>query len=58
MVGGFRSGRPRNWGRRTYERLSERAFEAEMHADVAFIPRAERLLARIDNPKRKRRFWR
>jgi hypothetical protein len=44
--------------RRTYERLSEQAFDAEMRADEAFVLRAERLLARIDNPKRKRSFWR
>jgi hypothetical protein len=29
-----------------------------MLADEAFALQAERLLARIDNPKRKRRFWR
>jgi hypothetical protein len=34
------------------------AFDDEMRADEAFALRAERLLARIDNPKRKRRFWR
>ena len=49
-MGGFRSGRPRNWGRRrTYERLSEVAFAAEMQADLAFIARAERLLERLGN---------
>ena len=49
--------KPKGMWRRTYERLSERAFEAEMRADQAFALRAERLLARIDNPKRKRSFW-
>ena len=45
------------WGP-TYERLREQAFETEMLADEAFALRAERLLPRIDNPKRKGRFWR
>jgi hypothetical protein len=43
--------------RRTYERLRTRALQAEMNADAGFALRAERLLARIDNPKRKRNFW-
>lgn len=43
------------WGR-TYDRLREEAFTAEMLADQAFAVRTERLLARIDN--RKRSFWR
>jgi hypothetical protein len=42
---------------RTYERLRERAFAAETTAEEAFALRAERLLARIDTPKRKRSFW-
>jgi len=50
--------KPKGMWWRTYHRQRERAFEDEMRADEAFALRAERLLARIDNPKRRRRFWR
>jgi hypothetical protein len=50
--------KPRGMWRRTYERLREQAFEAEMRAEEAFAIRAERLLARIEKPKHKRRFRR
>jgi hypothetical protein len=49
--------KPKGMWRRTYERMCEEAFEAEMDADETFGIMAGRLLARIDNPKRKRRFW-
>jgi len=50
-------GRPKGMWRRTYDRLQEQAFEAEMLADEAFAIGAERLLARINNPKCKGRCW-
>jgi hypothetical protein len=50
--------RPKGMWRRTYDRLQEQAFEAEMVADQFFEIGAQRLLARIDNRKRKWRLWR
>ena len=50
--------KPKGMWQRTYARLCEQAFEAEMVADQFFEIGAQRLLARIDNRKRKWRLWR
>jgi hypothetical protein len=50
--------KPKGMWRRTYDRMREETIEAEMHADENFAIMAGRLLDRINNPNRKRKFWR
>ncbi len=49
--------RPKGMWRRTYERFREEAFDVERFVNDVFLIRAEKLLTRIDKPKRKRTFW-
>ena len=48
--------KPKGMWWRTYERLREECFDAEMRADEAFAIHAERLIAQIDNRRPKRRY--
>jgi hypothetical protein len=50
--------KPKRMWRRTYNSLRGQAFHAEMLADEAIALRVQPLLARINNPKSKRSFWR
>lgn len=50
--------KPKGMWPRTYDRLREEAFDAEMRAEEAFEINAARLLARIETPSPKRRSWR
>jgi hypothetical protein len=50
--------KPKGMWQRKYERLRERAVEAEAVANHAFTIQAERLLAGLDRRKRRRGFWR
>ena len=43
--------KPKGMWQRTFEHLWNKAFDAEMAADEAFVLEAERLLARIVQPK-------
>jgi hypothetical protein len=50
--------KPKGMWHRTYERLRDKAFDAEIVAETAIETQADRLLAQINRPKRKPSFWR
>lgn len=50
--------KPKGMWWRTYERIRNQGFHADMLANEAFVTHAGRLLARVETSKRKRRFWR
>lgn len=50
--------KPKGMWRRTYQRIRARALAVEFRADQQLQLRAERLFARADQPRRKRKLWR
>jgi hypothetical protein len=50
--------RPKGMQHRTYLRLRDTALQMKIGADQIFAIRAQRLLARIERPNRRKGFWR